>query len=224
MDLAEVTCDLVKCKACVDENHDLHIGLAEVKDGAEERLSKLNDCLTELQSFHNRLDELGNGLSLLRKTVEIKCVPPHKCQGNSKVSKLKFRFDLLLDNHNILCHQFDCLAQMITNHNLSPIVLSEARPQTVTSESARHWVSHLMDVAKSAMPNTFSAKALDLAHHQINECTSTTSAIAAILSGPSWTSSQSQVRCLPCRDSIVPLLALPSFVCIWSFSLSLAML
>ena len=182
MDLAEVTRDLARCKACVEENHDLHIGLAEVEDGAEERLSKINDCLTELRSFHNRLDELGDGLSSLRRTVENERVPPHECQGTSEVSELKFRFDLLLDNHNILRRQFDCLARMATNgHNLSPVILSEARPQVVTSESARHWVSHLMDVAKSAMPDAFGAKALDLAHHRINECTSTTSAIAAIL-------------------------------------------
>lgn len=38
-----------------------------------------------------------------------------------------------------------------------------------------------MDVAKLAMPNTFSTKALDLAHCWINKCMSTTTVIAAVI-------------------------------------------
>lgn len=96
MDLATVMHDLMKCKACVDENHDLHVGLAEIEDGAEDHLLKLNDCLIGLRCLHTNLDELRNGLSSLRETVKSECVPLHECQNNSEISKLKFRFDLLL--------------------------------------------------------------------------------------------------------------------------------
>jgi hypothetical protein len=182
MDMGAVVRDLAKCQAGANENRELRAGINELEHPAEDRLSMLQECSTAVRGMHDGLDELRQGIATLRKAVEVEGAPSHECQNTSDISEVRFKFDLLMDNHYMLRRQFDCLARMVTNGgNLTPPVMTESRSHDVTSALACHWVSHIVDVAKSAMPDTFSAKALELAHHRIENCSSSSAAIAAII-------------------------------------------
>ena len=174
--------DLATCQVGIDKNDQLRAGLRELEDHAEMRLSLLQECSTTVRSLHDSLDNLRKGVATLREVVEADSASAHECPSESDVSEVHFKFDLLLDNHNTLRRQFDCLARMVTNGgNLAPAEMLELHSKEVTSATARHWVSHIVDAAKSAMPGTFGAKALELAHRRIDSCTSSSAAIAAIL-------------------------------------------
>jgi len=181
-EVAAAARDISQCQAAGDDNRELRAEISELEHRAEDRLSMLQDCSTAVRGMHDDLAELKSGIVTLREVVEADNASNHECQNASEVSDVRFKFDLLLDNHNTLRRQFDCLARLVTNgRNLAPSIMTETRTREVTSASARHWVSHIVDVAKSAMPDTFGAKALELAHHRINNCTSSSAAIAAIV-------------------------------------------
>ena len=182
LDMAAAARDIGVCKAKNDENRELRAEVSELGHNAEGRLAMLQECSASVKDMHGSLGELKSGIATLREVVEADNASSHECQNSGDVHEVRFKLGLLLDDHNTLRRQFDCLARLVTNgRNLAPSIMTETRSRDVTSASARHWVSHIVDVAKSAMPDTFGAKAVELAHHRINDCTSSSAAIAAIL-------------------------------------------
>ena len=181
LDLAKVVKDIKECNESLAVSSRLRDEFHELEDGVQEHITKLEECLNGVKKLHEGLVDIKQAVMAMREIINLEESARHQCPTADN-QDLQFKWELLLDNHNILRHQFDCLARMIMNSsNMVPPWIAEQRTAEVTSASVKHWLSHLMDAGKAAIPEAFSAKTLELAQYRIDRCAGPSAAVAALL-------------------------------------------
>ena len=110
LDLAKVAKDVKECNESLTVSSRLNDKFCELEDGAQECIAKLEECSNGVKKLHEGLVDIKQAVMAMHEIINLEESARHQCPTADNQADLQFKWELLLDNHNILRRQFDCLA------------------------------------------------------------------------------------------------------------------